>query len=73
QPKIVEEMKKIFLKPKASKEMEEKKKTPGKIKIGKLTSSKILFLSSIFLVLNSQIILNHAGFIQQKPNTDFSK
>lgn len=42
QPKIVEEMKKIFLKPKASKEMEEKKKTPGKIKIGKLTSSKIL-------------------------------
>jgi len=43
QPKIVEEMKKIFLKPKVSKGTEEKeKKVPGKIKIGELTSSKIL-------------------------------
>jgi hypothetical protein len=41
QPKIVEEMKKIFLKPKAPKETKEKK-TPGRIKIGELTSSKIL-------------------------------
>jgi hypothetical protein len=43
QPKIVEEMKKIFLKPKRSKETEEKeKKVPRKIKIGELTSSEIL-------------------------------
>ncbi|GAI97433.1 unnamed protein product, partial [marine sediment metagenome] len=43
QPKIVEEMRKIFLKPKVPKETEEKKrKVPGKIKIGELTPSKIL-------------------------------
>lgn len=40
QPKIVEEMKKIFSKPSGSKEKE--KKVLGKIKIGELTSSKIL-------------------------------
>ncbi len=43
QPKIVEEMKKVFLKPPTPKETkEEEKKIPGKIKIGELTSSKIL-------------------------------
>lgn len=43
QPKIVEEMRKVFLKPKTSKGIkEEKKKISGKIKIGELTSSKIL-------------------------------
>jgi len=41
QPKIVEEMKKISLKPSAPKETE-KKQTPGRIKIGELTSSEIL-------------------------------
>jgi len=41
QPKIVEEMKKISLKPSAPKETE-KKKPPGRIKIGELTSSEIL-------------------------------
>lgn len=40
QPKIVEEMRKISLKPKTPKGTE--KKTPEKIKIGELTSSKIL-------------------------------
>ena len=43
QPKIVEEMRKVFLKPKTPKgTKEEGKKIPGKIKIGELTSSKIL-------------------------------
>jgi len=43
QPKIVEEMKKIFLKPKGPKQTEGKeKKIPGRIKIGELTSSEIL-------------------------------
>jgi len=43
QPKIVEEMRKVSLKPKTSKETkEEEKEAPGKIKIGELTSSKIL-------------------------------
>jgi len=41
QPKIVEEMKKIFLKPNAPKETKEKK-IPKRIKIGELTSSEIL-------------------------------
>jgi len=41
QPKIVEEMKKISLKPNAPKETK-KKKPPRRIKIGELTSSKIL-------------------------------
>jgi len=41
QPKIVEQMKKVFLKPSTPKETKEEE-PPGKIKIGELTSSKIL-------------------------------